>query len=605
MMAQQQTKVSPIVFISYAHENDSLRVAVKTLADWLGQHGCKPLTDHAFGYRPPPEGWQAWMLGCIHQADIVLVVCTPKLRQRYEKTGDLDSGRGATYEGAIVTQHIYDDIMRNDKFYPILPDEGSESDIPMALKSWWNGHRFPSGSEAIRRMIFDEPVKQETPSSAAGNNSENSDSSSRLDSHHQKLANKLLADAAAKPFYEALKLKFPEEFTGTPTPQSTAAMVQYFADCPNNQVLSLFIVVRCALDWIPHDSTNRQQNEQAAVALYCLAACRLVDQATLQAHSMAGGYLLRVPTNEHVICAIIATALFGGELRLLPTEKQDLPRPEYVFEVMVPAAGDQIVESFQRAVYTILLQNDHKTTLSALDSGALNPDQIAYIAARLHTLKNKQKGSVALIVRGLDDSQPCQSFASHHLVPVMFPADEAMSVLFGMDASRLMMEIRQFWSELKVLPRTSQPTPSPSDSQEPPGANPMSDKPPSNRDNITVIVNTGDHSALQSGTGNIAHINHRDGSGLSALTPLLAELLLEIDKVSSPKNREKLTAHVQDAQAEAAKPDKPDPDVIKNALVKVKSGAEMLEDGGKIIGLCNQAYNVLASIFALPPSPLP
>jgi len=133
----------------------------------------------------------------------------------------------------------------------------------------------------------------------------------------------------------------------------------------------------------------------------------------------------------------------------------------------------------------------------------------------------------------------------------------------------------------------------------------MPNIPQINGDHNTVIFNAGDHSALQSGTGNIAHITQREGSGLSALTPLLAELLREIGDVPLPKAREILAAHIQAAQAEAAKPDKPDPDVIKNALVKVKSGAEMLEDGGKIIGLCNQAYNVLASIFALPPSPLP
>lgn len=124
-------------------------------------------------------------------------------------------------------------------------------------------------------------------------------------------------------------------------------------------------------------------------------------------------------------------------------------------------------------------------------------------------------------------------------------------------------------------------------------------------DHNTVIFSAGDHSALQSGTGNIANITQREGSGLSALTPFLAELLREIGEVPLPKPREILTAHAQAAQAEAVKPDKPDPDVIKNALVKVKASAEMLEDGGKIIGLCNQAYNILASIFALPPSPLP
>ncbi|MGH7730376.1 MAG: toll/interleukin-1 receptor domain-containing protein [Candidatus Eiseniibacteriota bacterium] len=136
------SKQSPTVFISYAHESDALRAAVRKLAVWLSAQECSVMTDHPFVDRPPPEGWQAWMLGCIDQADTVLVVCTPRLKSRYEKTAVPDAGRGATYEGAIVTQRIYDDVMRNTKFFPILPDGGNEDDIPTALKSWWNGHRF-------------------------------------------------------------------------------------------------------------------------------------------------------------------------------------------------------------------------------------------------------------------------------------------------------------------------------------------------------------------------------------------------------------------------------------------------------------------------------
>jgi hypothetical protein len=37
----------------------------------------------------------------------------------------------------------------------------------------------------------------------------------------------------------------------------------------------------------------------------------------------------------------------------------------------------------------------------------------------------------------------------------------------------------------------------------------------------------------------------------------------------------------------------------------VKSGAEGLEHGGTIITLCNKAYNVVAPLLGLPPSPLP
>ncbi|MBL8400136.1 MAG: toll/interleukin-1 receptor domain-containing protein, partial [Candidatus Accumulibacter sp.] len=108
MTSDSDTQQGSVVFISYAHESEALRASVKALADWLVQRGCRVLTDHAYIYRPPAQGWQTWMLGCIEQSGTVLVVCTPQLRARYEKTAAPDSGRGATYEGAIVTQQIYD-----------------------------------------------------------------------------------------------------------------------------------------------------------------------------------------------------------------------------------------------------------------------------------------------------------------------------------------------------------------------------------------------------------------------------------------------------------------------------------------------------------------
>src|SRR5271168_2798583 len=113
MPPSSRAKRQPTVFISYAHESDALRVSVKALADWLGSRDCRVLTDHLHADRPPPEGWQTWMQRCVEKAEMVLIVCTPRLKARYEKTEDIGFGRGAAYEGAIVTQLIYNDNMRN------------------------------------------------------------------------------------------------------------------------------------------------------------------------------------------------------------------------------------------------------------------------------------------------------------------------------------------------------------------------------------------------------------------------------------------------------------------------------------------------------------
>jgi hypothetical protein len=140
------------VFISYAHESDALKRSVSELAAWLKQRGCVVITDEPYAVVPPREGWQTWMDKGIADADVVLVVCTPRLKRRYEMTEERDVGFGGTFEGAIITQHLYAAQMRNDKFFPILPDGGSPDDIPTRLKSWHNNHRFPSGNQLILQL---------------------------------------------------------------------------------------------------------------------------------------------------------------------------------------------------------------------------------------------------------------------------------------------------------------------------------------------------------------------------------------------------------------------------------------------------------------------
>lgn len=120
-----------------------------------------------------------------------------------------------------------------------------------------------------------------------------------------------------------------------------------------------------------------------------------------------------------------------------------------------------------------------------------------------------------------------------------------------------------------------------------------------------IALNTGDRSAAQAGNHNAAHQAHREGADLSELAPLLHELAEAINALASPKAREALTPHAQAAQAEAAKPDRPDPGLVKRALDAIKPAAEVLEGGEKIATLCNQGYRLLAPFLGLPNLPLP
>jgi hypothetical protein len=117
-------------------------------------------------------------------------------------------------------------------------------------------------------------------------------------------------------------------------------------------------------------------------------------------------------------------------------------------------------------------------------------------------------------------------------------------------------------------------------------------------------VSTGSHSVTQAGTGHTAHLNHPEGADLAIVVPVLRDLVREIGMLTSAKARDTLAVQAAAAEAEAVK-EKPDPDRIKSALEAIKSGAAVLEEGGKIIALCNKAYNFLAPLLGLPPSPLP
>lgn len=146
------------VFISYAHEGD-MREKVKELADWLRERGVQPITDHLYENKPPEIGWPAWMQQSIEDSDLVLVVCTKRYKQIVEKrAAPKGGGRGVAWEGAIITDHLYQSHMLNKKFYPILPEGGDPEDIPRFLKNWWNNYVFPSDNDRILALI--EAVRQ-------------------------------------------------------------------------------------------------------------------------------------------------------------------------------------------------------------------------------------------------------------------------------------------------------------------------------------------------------------------------------------------------------------------------------------------------------------
>jgi hypothetical protein len=124
---------SPRVFVSYAHESESHNEKVFELSERLRSEGVDCYIDQ---YEvSPAEGWPRWSRNQIQQADFVLVACTQTYKKRFEGSELRGTGAGAKWEGAIITQELYDSEGRNTKFIPIVfdPDEDPEH-IPVEMR---------------------------------------------------------------------------------------------------------------------------------------------------------------------------------------------------------------------------------------------------------------------------------------------------------------------------------------------------------------------------------------------------------------------------------------------------------------------------------------
>jgi len=101
----------PKVFISYSHDSQEHVDRVLTLSDRLRADG---IDCHIDQYEvSPPEGWAQWMVNQIEDADFVLVVCTEIYERRFRGREEPSKGLGAQWEGAIITQEIYDAAAHN------------------------------------------------------------------------------------------------------------------------------------------------------------------------------------------------------------------------------------------------------------------------------------------------------------------------------------------------------------------------------------------------------------------------------------------------------------------------------------------------------------
>ncbi len=105
------------VFVSYSHDSAAHKRRVVELATRLRVEGVDCELDQ--GVVSPPEGWPAWMLRRVRDAKFVLVVCTERYHRRVTGLEEV-GGLGSRWEGALITQELYDAGGANTKFIPVI-----------------------------------------------------------------------------------------------------------------------------------------------------------------------------------------------------------------------------------------------------------------------------------------------------------------------------------------------------------------------------------------------------------------------------------------------------------------------------------------------------
>ena len=143
------------VLVSYTQEAAAHRDRCRELADRLRDDGIEAWIDQ---YVPaPPEGWPRWMQQQITASTFVILVCTPTFCRRFEGTETPGVGHGATWEGLIATQVLYDNGARNEKLVPVLFDDATPEAVPRVLRPFTR-HVLWADYDGLYRHLTAQPA---------------------------------------------------------------------------------------------------------------------------------------------------------------------------------------------------------------------------------------------------------------------------------------------------------------------------------------------------------------------------------------------------------------------------------------------------------------
>jgi hypothetical protein len=135
MARKSPSKPNPKVFVTYSHDSDDHRERVLRLTQRLREDGFDAMIDR-YVEGMPPQGWPRWMQNQIEGADYVLLVCTRTYYLRFRGKGPRGTGKGVAWEGAVITNELYDGKSVSRRFIPVLFDAVHSRYVPDPLRGF-------------------------------------------------------------------------------------------------------------------------------------------------------------------------------------------------------------------------------------------------------------------------------------------------------------------------------------------------------------------------------------------------------------------------------------------------------------------------------------
>jgi CRISPR/Cas system-associated endoribonuclease Cas2 len=599
------------IFISHASDDpDWPETAVRALATKLKQRGANVLLDYwherdVMRRNLSPAEWREWMQSSLDSADHVLCLCTSRYAMLARCDLNEDAGRGIAFEVNQIQKYFYKWKQQNKGWCCVLKLDGATFDhvVPADMDDACPRYTMPTQEDWLLEAL----VCQQFPTSITPDTTTVQVASEAVTPPHDALAEqcRLVCERLelADNFWQALcrddlQRRQPAALAGHDS------FVRWLTDACADDADEVMFAARRALDVVTRKTDVTADAcrlaELAAVSVYCLAVCRLVDVAAL-------GKSYRFPPQAKdaasLYCAVLATVLCGGRLELAHSQHRRAPKPSHAYDIRVPGAGDHGPQVFEQALYQALCSDSLNAPEDSTLDGPLTSAQRAQIKARIRTIRRRERHALTLVLHDASHQASADAFSQAHGVPVFVCDPDVSEVLIGMTAEELAADIEELWSELRFCNHHA----TNENSVKPKGVSKMESNQPvaaginvsfGSNANVSLAVTAGHSSPATSAPVHVG-VDPRTEQAWQALSKQVEELKNLLGDLASKKTRESVSQQIGEAEVVVKSgPGSDNPGRLKGVLEKIKSVGDAADGGEKIVAACGKALDYLLPLIS-------